>query len=144
MTHYFKTIMLLSLACLTAGSTFAEDEDTPLAKEMSAMNTAYRSLSKAFRSGPNPDQRAEYIAQVETILKHAKASVELVPTLADTLAPEQKNSMRADYTAAMQKSIQTLEQLLAALEAQDYAAATERLVQLKKQKSAGHQRFQED
>lgn len=144
MTHYFKTIMLLSLACLTAGSTFAEDEDTPLAKEMSAMNAAYRSLSKAFRSGPNPDQRAEYIAQVETILKHAKASVELVPALADTLAPEQKNSMRADYTAAMQKSIQTLEQLLAALEAQDYAAATERLVQLKKQKSAGHQRFQED
>ena len=144
MTHYFKTIMLLSLACLTAGSTFAEDEETPLAKEMSAMNAAYRSLSKAFRSGPNPDQRAEYIAQVETILKHAKASVELVPTLADTLAPEQKNSMRADYTAAMQKSIQTLEQLLAALEAQDYAAATERLVQLKKQKSAGHQRFQED
>jgi hypothetical protein len=144
MTHYFKTIMLLSLACLTAGSTFAEDEETPLAKEMSAMNAAYRSLSKAFRSGPNPDQRAEYIAQVETILKHAKASVELVPALADTLAPEQKNSMRADYTAAMQKSIQTLEQLLAALEAQDYAAATERLVQLKKQKSAGHQRFQED
>lgn len=144
MTHYFKTIMLLSLACLTAGSTFAEDEETPLAKEMSAMNAAYRSLSKAFRSGPNPDQRAEYIAQVETILKHAKASVELVPALADTLAPEQKNSMRADYTAAMQKSIQTLEQLLAALEAQDYAAASERLVQLKKQKSAGHQRFQED
>jgi hypothetical protein len=111
---------------------------------MSAMNTAYRSLSKAFRSGPNPDLRAEYIAQVEIILEHAKASVELVPTLADTLAPEQKTSMRADYTAAMQKSIQTLEQLLAALEAQDYAAATERLVQLKKQKSAGHQRFQED
>ena len=144
MTHYFKTIILLSLACLTAGSTFAEDEDTRLAKEMSAMNAAYRSLSKAFRSGPNPDQRAEYIAQVETILKHAKASVELVPALADTLAPEQKNSMHADYTAAMQKSIQTLEQLLTALEAQDYAAATERLVQLKKQKSAGHQRFQED
>jgi hypothetical protein len=144
MTHYFKTIMLLSLACLTAGSTFAEDEETPLAKEMSAMNAAYRSLSKAFRSGPNPDQRAEYIAQVEIILEHAKASVELVPALADTLAPEQKNSMRADYSAAMQKSIQTLEQLLAALEAQDYAAATERLVQLKKQKSAGHQRFQED
>ena len=144
MTHYFKTIMLLSLACLTAGSTFAEDEETPLAKEMSAMNAAYRSLSKAFRSGPNPDQRAEYIAQVETILKHAKASVELVPALANTLAPKQKTSMRADYTAAMQKSIQTLEQLLAALEAQDYAAATERLVQLKKQKSAGHQRFQED
>ena len=92
MTHYFKTIILLSLACLTAGSTFAEDEDTPLAKEMSAMNAAYRSLSKAFRSGPNPDQRAEYIAQVEIILEHAKASVELVPTLADTLAPEQKTA----------------------------------------------------
>ena len=72
MTHYFKTIMLLSLTCLTAGSTFGEDEDTPLAKEMSAMNTAYRSLSKAFRSGPNPDQRAEYIAQVETILSMPK------------------------------------------------------------------------
>ena len=144
MTHYFKTILLLALACLTAGSTLAEDEDTPLAKEMSAMNAAYRSLSKAFRSGPNPDQRAEYISQVEIILEHAKASVELVPALANTLASEQKTSMRADYTAAMQKSIQTLEQLLAALEAEDYAAAADHLVQLKKQKSAGHQRFQED
>ena len=144
MTHYFKTIILLSLACLTAGSIFGEDEETPLAKEMSAMNAAYRSLSKAFRSGPNPDQRAEYISQVEVILEHARASVELVPALANTLAPEQKTSMRADYTAAMQKSIQTLEQLLAALKAEDFAAASEQLAQLKEQKSAGHQRFQED
>ena len=144
MTHYFKTIILLSLACLTTGSIFGEDEETPLAKEMSAMNAAYRSLSKAFRSGPNPDQRAEYISQVEVILEHARASVELVPALANTLAPEQKTSMRADYTAAMQKSIQTLEQLLAALKAEDFAAASEQLAQLKEQKSAGHQRFQED
>jgi len=108
------------------------------------MNAAYRSLSKAFRSGPNPDQRAEYISQVEIILEHAKASVELVPALANTLASEQKTSMRADYTAAMQKSIQTLEQLLAALKAEDFAAASEQLAQLKEQKSAGHQRFQED
>lgn len=143
MTQYIKTIALFSLACLTALSAFGDEEkETPLAKEMSAMNKPYRSLSKAFRKAPNPDNKAEYISQVETMLKHAKASVDYIPALAETLPAEGKTKMTAEYKAAMKKSIQTIEQLLAALKTENYDTATELLAKLKKQKSAGHDKFQ--
>jgi hypothetical protein len=78
------------------------------------------------------------------MLKHAKASVEFVPALAETLDAAGKEKMTAEYQAAMKKSIQTIEQLIKALKAEDYATSKELLGKLKKQKSAGHDKFQEE
>lgn len=145
MTHLIKTIALLSLTCITALSVYADkDEDhTPLGEEMSAMKKPYSTLSKAFRKAPNPENQAEYIAHAEALLKHAKASAKFVPALAETLDAEGKAKMTAEYQAAMKKNIQTTEQLVKALKDADYATAKTLLAKIKKQKSAGHDKFQE-
>jgi hypothetical protein len=140
-THSLKIIALLSLSCLAAISTYADEDDTPLGKEMSGMNKPFRSLSKEFRSEPNPDNRAEYISQAEAMLEHAKASVDYVPALADTLAPEAKAEMVAAYKVEMQKTVTTIEQLVTALKSNDDDEAKQLIAELKKQKSAGHKKF---
>ena len=119
-------------------------EDTPLEQEMSAMNKPYRSLSKAFRKAPDASNNAEYLAMAESILKHAKGSVDFVPVRASKLDEAAQKKMVAEYQKAMQESITTLEQLVKALKADDYTKATELLAKLKKQKSDGHDRFKEE
>lgn len=142
--NHITIIALLNLSMLCAFTAFAHETDTPLANEMSAMNKPYRSLSKAFRKTPDGSNQAAYIALTQTMLKHAKASVDLTPVQTSKLDNAAQVKMTADYKQAMQASVKTLEQLEAALTAADYTAAKDLLAQLKKQKSDGHDRFQEE
>jgi hypothetical protein len=52
--------------------------------------------------------------------------------------------MEAAYQVAIKQTIKTLEQLVAALKAQDYATAKKLLADLNSQKKKGHDIFTED
>lgn len=139
-----KPIALLALTGIAVLSAHTDGDETPLEKEMASMNQPYRSLSKAFRTAPDAGNHAEYLAMAERMLKHAKASVNYVPVRAQKLDAAAQAEMVASYKEAMQESIMTLEQLIVALKAEDYVKAKELLSTLKKQKSDGHRRFQDD
>ena len=140
-----NTVALLTVAGLT-GLLAHDDEgnETPLEQEMSGMNQPYRTLSKAFRKAPDASNNAEFVVMAETMLKHAKASVDYVPERAQKLEAAAQEKMVADYKKAMKANILTLEQLIVALKAEDYVKAKELLTKLKQQKSDGHDRFKED
>ena len=121
-----------------------EHDETPLAEEMSAMSKPYKLLSRAFKKTPDPAKNAEYVTWAETVLKHAKRSALYSPALAEKLDSAAKKEMEAAYQVAIKQSIQTLEQLVVALEAEDYATAQKLLADLNSQKKKGHDTFQED
>jgi hypothetical protein len=64
--------------------------------------------------------------------------------LAGKLEPAAKQKMEAAYQVAIKQTIKTLEQLVAALKAQDYATAKKLLAGLNSQKKKGHDIFTED
>ena len=145
MHSYLKSIFYTSLACFMCFSAYAEEqEDTPLAEEMSAMSKPYKSLSRAFKKTPDPTLNAQYVAWAETILKHTKLSAQYSPALAEKLEPAAKKEMEAAYQVAIKQSVKTLEQLVVALKAEDYATAKKLLADLSSQKKKGHDTFQED
>ena len=140
-----NTLSFLTFASLTSLLAHGDEGDeTPLEQEMSGMNQPYRNLSKAFRKLPDASNNEEFLVMAETMLKHAKASLNYVPERAQNLEAAAQTKMITDYKKAMKESIRTLEQLIVALKAEDYVEAKELLTKLKQQKSDGHRRFQDD
>ena len=149
MHSFLKSIVYASLAFFISFSASAEEhghdhEDTPLAEEMSVMSESYKSLFRAFKKTPDPIMNAQYVTWAKTILKHTKLSAQYSPALAETLDAADKQKMKAAYQVAIKQSVKTLEALVVALKAQDYATAKKLLADLSSQKKKGHDKFQED
>lgn len=128
--------MLLASACLIPAAVRADD--TPLAKEMEAMDDAY----KAFRRETDPAKGAKAAREAqESVLK----AIPMTPAMVEKMpAGEAKDKAIASYRTQMGKLFVSLCEVEAAFIAKDLAKVATLVDTLKGQKKEGHNEFIED
>jgi len=131
-------LLLASITCPSVRAAGGHDKDTPLEKEMHAINTAFRQLRK---QADDAAQNASSLALVARMEKAAEASAALVPAKAADLPEKDRAAFEADYKAKMKRFGDTLARLEAAFKAGDNAGAVRLLAELNAQKREGHKDF---
>ena len=128
--------MLLAAACMVPAPVRADD--TPLAKEMEAMDDAY----KAFRRETDPAKGAKAAREAqEAVLK----AIPMTPAMVEKMpAGEAKDKAIASYRTQMGKLFVSLCEVEAAFVAKDLAKVATLVDTLKGQKKEGHNEFIED
>ena len=132
-----KTFLTLASALVFSLSAFgAEKEETPLLKEMKAMNKSLRTIKKQVA---DPSKKADNLALLETIKKSLDSSHKLEP------AKTKDQADKPTYTKKYQEEIIELGKAFGELEAaikvekpDDAKAAIEKISKLKEQ---GHKDF---
>ena len=116
-------------------------EDTPLAKEMDKFNKSMKAINRAAKEGTISK---DLTAKVDDAKAAAEAAVKLEPEKTKDIPAGEKAKFLADYKAAMQETIKTLDELKAAIEAGKTEDVTKSLEKLNSQKKDGHKKFQKD
>lgn len=133
-----KNILPFTLVLALGATAFGED--TPMEKEMSAMNKAYKALKKTIE---DPAQKAENLKQIEIIKKTTEASAKLDPkTAADKGAA--KAAYVEKFKAQMADFAKEVAKLEAAVNAGNAAEAKALLDKLNDLKKKGHEEFKKD
>lgn len=133
-----KNILPFTLVLALGATAFGED--TPMEKEMSAMNKAYKALKKSIE---DPAQKAENLKQIEIIKKTTEASTKLDPkTAADKGAG--KAAFVEKFKAQMADFAKEVAKLEAAVNAGNAAEAKATFDKLNDLKKKGHEEFKKD
>lgn len=125
--------MMLAALCLMPVP--ARADDSPLAKQMEALDDAY----KAFRRETDPVKGAKAAREAQdSVLKAIPMAPEMVEKMP---AGEAKDKALASYRLQMGKVFVVLCEVEAAFVAKDLAKVTELVTTLKGQKKKGHDEF---
>lgn len=131
----------LPLAVLLAfGGAIASAEDTPLEKEMDAMNKAYKKLKTSISDPAAKDDNLKLIAEIK---KTTANSAKLDPKSAGDQG-DKKAEFVGNYKKAMEefaKAVDVLEAAVTAGKADEAKAAYDKLLELKKD---GHKKYKKD
>ena len=111
---------------------------TKMEDSMDKLNDAFRELRKAVRR-PDPAQKETYLGYIDVILKEAKISKEYVHMRYEGMEGEELETAMASFEKDMDIFIKTIEELYAAIDAEDFDAANEKINMMRRQKSSGHQ-----
>ena len=132
-------LFLTSLLIALFASPFVHAaEDTPLEKEMSDLNKAFRQLKKQAADSTLGQASLPLVAQME---KAATASIALVPEKAADLPEGSQAAFIADYKEKMQAMVATLTKLETALKAGNTADAAKLVAELGAMQRAGHKEY---
>ena len=102
-------LLTLALGCFAA---FAENEPTPLEKEMKTMNKSLRTLKKQAEDAAKKD---ENLALIATIKKSVEASAKLEPAETKKVPAAEKAAYLDKYKAQMTDLAKTYDELEAAI-----------------------------
>lgn len=129
---FFPTLMLAALCLMPVP---ARADDSPLAKQMEALDDAY----KAFRREKDPVKGASLAREAQDAVLKA---IPMAPAMFDTMpAGEAKSKGLADYRLQMGKLFVALCEVEAAFVGKDLAKVEELVKTLKGQKKQGHDDF---
>jgi hypothetical protein len=132
---------LTPLAIVLSLGVTAFAEDTPMEKEMSAMNKAYKALKKSVE---DPAAKAENLKLIADIKKTTETSSKMEPkTVADQPAAA-KPAYLEKYKAQMAEFAKEVAALEAAVTAGNTAAAKASFDKLNELKKKGHEDFKKD
>ena len=134
-----KTITPLALVLSFGFAVHAED--TPMEKEMSSMNKAYKALKKSIEL---PDQKAANLKLIAEIKKTTEASAKLEPKTAADQPAAGKAAFLEKYKAQMAEFSKEVAALEAAVNAGNTAAAKASFDKLNDLKKKGHEDFKKD
>jgi hypothetical protein len=125
---------------LTLGATAFGDE-TPMEKEMSAMNKAYKALKKSLTDPASKDANLKLIAEIK---KTAESSSKMEPKTAADQPAAGKAAFLEKYKAQMAAFSKEVAALEAAVTAGNTAAAEAAFAKLNDLKKKGHEDFKKD
>ena len=125
---------------LTLGAT-AFGEDTPMEKEMGAMNKAYKALKKTIEDASQKEANLKLIAEIK---KTAEASTKMDPKTAADQPAASKAAYLEKYRAQMAALSKEVAALEAAVTAGNTAAAKASFDKLNDLKKKGHEDFKKD
>ena len=132
---------LTPLALILALGISVQAEDTPMEKEMGAMNKAYKALKKTVE---DPAQKAENLKLIAEIKRTAEVTTKMEPkTTADQPAAG-KAAFLEKYKAQMADFSKEVAALEAAVNAGNTAAAKASFDKLNELKKKGHEDFKKD
>ncbi len=138
----FKTLLTLA-ATLSLGfhAALAGDDDTPLAKEMSAMNKSLRTLKRQVADASKKD---ENLALIGKIKKNLEASAKLEPAKTKDVPAADKAAYLEKYKDQLTALGKSYDELEAAVKADKADDAKKIFEKLSDQKEKGHKDFGAD
>jgi soluble cytochrome b562 len=137
----FKSLVT-ALAAFAVGATFAiADEDTPLSKEMSAMNKSLRALK---RQVADPTKKAENLDLIAKMKTSVANSLKLEPAKTKDQPDAEKAAYLEKYKAQMGDLDKVIDELKAAVDNGDAEAAQKVFDKLSDSKEKGHKDFAPD
>ncbi len=125
---------------LTLGATAFGDE-TPMEKEMSAMNKAYKALKKTIADPASKDANLKLIAEIK---KTTETSTKMEPKTAADQPAAGKAAFLEKFKAQMAAFSKEVAALEAAVTAGNTAAAEASFAKLNDLKKKGHEDFKKD
>jgi soluble cytochrome b562 len=132
--------LLLMLTALAVGatSTFAADDDTPLAKEMTKLNKSLRTLK---RQKDDAAKKAENLKLVDDMKANVAASMKLDPAKTKDQPAADKPAYLEKYKKQLEDLDKALDGLKAGIEKGDADAVSKGFDQLSDLKEKGHKDF---
>ena len=136
-----KSLLSLAVAFATGASMVMAEQDTPLSKEMSAMNKALRTLKRQIADA---SKKADNLALVDTMKAKAEAAAKLEPAKTKDQPAADKPKYLESYKAQMADLAKAIDELKAAVEKGDAEAAAKLFEKLGDTKEKGHKDFAPD
>lgn len=138
----FKSLLTLALT-LAVGftSALAAEDDTPLMKEMKAMNKNLRTLKRQVADATKKDENIQLIAGIK---KSIDASIKLQPAQTKDIPAAEKAAYLDKYKAQMTDMHKMFDELDAAVKAGKGDAAAAIFEKLSQAKEKGHKDFGAD
>ena len=131
-----KTLLTLLCALSIGFTVHADDDHTPLGKEMSAMNKSLRLIKRQL---PDASKKAENLELLGKIKKNLEASHKLEP--ASTKDQADKTAYTAKYKEEITTLTKAMDELEAAIKADKQDEAKAALDKIQDLKSKGHEDF---
>ena len=128
-------VLALSLSQVASGQ---QDEKTPLAKKMSAINTAFKAVGRQIDDAA---QNAATLEQLTVIETNAKAALALEPEKKGQVPAAEQAKFVADYQAGIKQFLVTVDKMRAAIKAGKNTEAVTILDAMKDQQKEGHKEF---
>jgi len=137
-----KTLLTAVMAlAFGATSAMAKDDDTPLSKEMSALNKALRTVK---RQAADPAKKADNLALVATMKQKVATSLKYEPAKTKDQPAAEKPAYLEKFKKQMGEVDKALDELKGAIEAGNGDAATKVFEKLADIKEKGHKDFGAD
>jgi hypothetical protein len=137
-----KSLLTLAIT-LAVGFTaaIAAEDDTPLAKEMKAMNKSLRTLKRQVADASKKDENVALIAEIK---KNLDASIKLEPAKTKEVPAAEKTAYLDKYKQQMTDLSKAFDELDAAVKAGKGDAAAAIFEKLSQSKEKGHKDFGAD
>ena len=136
-----KSLLAFVSAFALAASLAMAEEDTPLSKEMSAMNKALRALKK---TAQDPAQKAANLAAVDKMKANVAAGLKYEPAKTKDQPAAEKTAYLDKFKQQMSDLDKSLDELKASIDKGDKEAITKLFEKLGEIKEKGHKDFAPD
>ena len=136
-----KTLLTSVIALAIGASVSIAADDTPLSKEMSAMNKALRTLK---RQAADASKKADNLALIATMKEKCAAGLKFEPAKTKDQPAGDKAAYLEKYKKQMADLDKAIDELKAAVEAGNADAATKVFEKLADIKEKGHKDFGAD
>lgn len=136
-----KSLLAFVSAFAVAATLAVADEDTPLSKEMSAMNKALRTLKK---TAADPAEKAANVAAVDKIKANVTAAAKLEPAKTKDQPAAERAAYLEKYKQQMAGLEKALDELKAAINKGDEGTIQAAFEKLSELKEKGHKDFAPD
>jgi hypothetical protein len=136
-----KSLLAFVSAFAIAATLTAAEEDTPLAKEMTAMNKALRALKK---TASDPAKKADNLAAVDKMKANVAAALKLEPVKTKDQAAAEKPAYLDKYKQQINGLDKALDELKAAIDKGDAEGTSKVFEKLSEIKEKGHKDFAPD
>jgi hypothetical protein len=133
--------LLAAVSAFALAASLAVADDTPLAKEMTAMNKALRALKK---TANDPAQKAANLAVVDKMKANVAAGQKLEPEKTKEQPAAEKTAYLEKFKQQMVELDKSLGELRAAIEKGDNDAIAKTFEKLSEIKEKGHKDFAPD
>ena len=141
MTIRLKPLVTLAMALAAGVSMAVAEEDTPLSKQMSAMNKSLRTLKRQAADASKKTENLELIAKMKT---NVAEGLKLEPAKTKDQPAADKPKYLDNYKAQMAELDKALDSLKAAIDKGDTAGAQAIFDKLGDIKEKGHKDFAPD
>ncbi len=136
--RHLGVVAALSLSLTRVAYGQQEEEKTPLGKKMTAINTAFKAVGRQI---DDPTKNADTMEQLNIIETNAKAALTLEPAKKEKVPAADQAKFMADYKAGMNKFIESVGKMRAALKAGKNADAAAWVDSLKTLQRDSHKDF---
>lgn len=136
-----KTLLTTLVALAIGATAVIADDDTPLSKEMSAMNKALRTLK---RQAADASKKADNLALIATMKEKCAAGLKYEPAKTKDQPAAEKPAYLEKYKKQMADLDKAIDELKAAIESGNADAATKVFEKLADIKEKGHKDFGAD